>query len=304
MVEDNTNTGHTAARAMIDTFASVGATRFDITWTTYAGDKEWFRRGANFLQIQRALPAMLDAAPAKQRNIIVRPRGPDVTFIQLDDLKNDQLSRVAPAVFLALETSPGNFQAWVAMQSAEDKDFARRLKKGVGGADKTASGATRVAGSINFKEKYAPDFPRVTIHAMQPKRMTTTDELDRLGLVASPASVEQPPRLSPARTRPGPGIRKWPNYERCLENAPPSQSRPGQTRESIADFTWCLIAADWGWPVDEIVRQLMEESAKARENGQTYAQQTATRAAEAAQRNAAEAAERRNQTTGTKRAAD
>ena len=65
----------------------------------------------------------------------------------------------------------------------------------------------------------------------------------------------------------------------------------GADADSIADFTWCLIAADWGWPVEDIARQLMEESAKARENGAAYAQKTATRGAQAAQRNA----ERRQQ---------
>ena len=46
-----------------------------------------------------------------------------------------------------------------------DADFARRLRKGAG-ADLAASGATRVSGSLNFKEKYAPAFPRVeTVHA-------------------------------------------------------------------------------------------------------------------------------------------
>ena len=102
--------------------------------------------------------AMLDIAPAHQRNVIVRPRGPGVTFIQLDDLKADQLPPLAPAAFLTLETSPGNYQAWLALPGTEDKDFARRLRKGTG-ADTTASGATRVAGSLNFKDKYAPNFP-------------------------------------------------------------------------------------------------------------------------------------------------
>jgi hypothetical protein len=63
--------------------------------------------------------------------------------------------------------SPGNFQAWLALPGAEDKDFARRLRKGTG-ADTTASGATRVAGSLNFKDKYAPHFPRVAIHTAHP----------------------------------------------------------------------------------------------------------------------------------------
>ena len=82
------------------------------------------------------------------------------------------MPRLAPAVFLALETSPGNFQAWLAMPRREDKEFARRLRKGTG-ADATASGATRVAGSLNFKDKYAPDFPRVAIRQAQPGRMAT-----------------------------------------------------------------------------------------------------------------------------------
>jgi hypothetical protein len=137
---------------MLDAFASVGATHFDVTWTTRAGEKEWFRRGMRLAELARTLPAMLDSAPGKQRNVIVRPHGPAVTFIQLDDLKVGNLTRIAPAVFLTLETSPGNFQAWVAMPDAEDKDFARRLRKGAG-ADPTASGATRVAGSLNFKDK-------------------------------------------------------------------------------------------------------------------------------------------------------
>jgi hypothetical protein len=53
----------------------------------------------------------------------------------------------------------GNYQAWVALPAAEsDREFARRLRKGTG-ADANASGAVRLAGSINFKERYAPDFP-------------------------------------------------------------------------------------------------------------------------------------------------
>jgi hypothetical protein len=36
-----------------------------------------------------------------------------------------------------LETSPDNFQAWLALPGAEDKEFARRVRKGTG-ADATA----------------------------------------------------------------------------------------------------------------------------------------------------------------------
>ena len=50
---------------MLDAFASVGATRFDVTWTTCAGEKEWFRRGMSFYDLARNLPRMLDEAPSR-----------------------------------------------------------------------------------------------------------------------------------------------------------------------------------------------------------------------------------------------
>jgi hypothetical protein len=272
--EDNARIAHNEARRMLDTFASVGATQFDVTWTTRSGDKDEFRRGIRFTDLAGTMPGLLDAAITRERNLIVRPHGPGIAFLQLDDLAADRLPAIAPAVFLALETSPGNFQAWLALKSGEDKEFARRVRRGTG-ADATASGATRVAGSLNFKDKYAPAFPRVKIHAAQHGRMTDSAELERLGLVAPPEEFA-PLHVSPARSIPG-SNRKWPSYEMCLDRAPPSQGSPGQNRRSIADFTWCLIAADWGWTVEEIADRLLEESAKARDNGHAYALQTATR---------------------------
>ena len=266
---------------MLDTFASVGAARFDVTWTTCAGEKEWFRSSVSLADLARRLPAMLDNAAARQRNVIVRPHGPTVTFIQLDDLKAANLARVAPAVFLLLETSPGNFQAWVAMQGAEDKDFARRLRKGTG-ADPTASGATRVAGSLNFNDKYAPTFPRVAIHQANPGRLTTKAELERLGLVTEPEAAPSP-RVPPARARPGPGNRKWPSYARCVDGAPLNSEETGPDI-SRADFVFCMTAIDWGWSADETAARLMEESAKAQGSGKPYADLTARNAAEAVER--------------------
>jgi hypothetical protein len=187
-------------------------------------------------------------------------------------------------VFLTLETSPANFQAWVAMPEGEDKDFARRLRKGTG-ADPTASGATRVAGSHNFKDKYAPDFPRVAIHQANLGRLAQAAELERLGLVAEPEAVE-PLRMAPPRSRPTGGNRKWPSYARSVDGAPLNHDETGPDI-SKADFVWCMTAITWGWTVDETKARLMEESTKAQENGERYADLTA--------RNAALAVERRHQ---------
>jgi hypothetical protein len=280
MGDDGTGIGHIEAQAMLEAFVSVGATRFDVTWTTCAGDKEWFRRAMSLADLARVLPAMLDSAPDKQRNIIVRPHGPAVRFIQLDDLQALSLDRVAPAVFLILETSPGNFQAWLAIPDAEDKDFTRRVRKGTG-ADPTASGATRVAGSFNFKDKYAPVFPRVAIHQANPGCMTNAAELEWLGLVAAP-EVAQPLRISTVPARVGSG-RKWPSYARCVDGAPLNSEETGPDI-SRADFVFCMTAISWWWSVDETVARLMEESAKAQANGERYAGLTARNAALAVER--------------------
>jgi hypothetical protein len=283
MGEDNAEAAHIEAQRMLDAFASAGATRFDVTWTTSTGDPRRFDKNVSYADLSRRMPSELDNAARQQRNLIVRPHGPDITFLQLDDLAADRLPKLAPAVFLALETSPGNFQAWVAIKGAEDKDFARRVRKGTG-ADATASGATRVAGSLNFKDKYAPGFPRVKIHLAQPGRTTSVTELERLGLVAAP-EVFAPLPASPARTIPG-SNRKWPNYAIALDGAPLNSEETGPD-VSRADFVWCMTAITWGFGTDETAERLMQESQKARAQGKGYAELTA--------RNAALAVERRRQ---------
>jgi hypothetical protein len=201
---------------------------------------------------------------------------------QLDDLDSVGIERISPVAFLILNTSPRNFQAWIAVRDEEagrlDTDFARRLRKGAG-ADPSASGATRVAGTANFKGKYAPDFPTVAIVAAQPGKTVTRAALEAMGLVTPPESVKLPPRRETRRAG------RWPSYQYCLDRAPLAhgQDKPDVSR---ADFTWCMTAIDWGWSVDDTAARLLEESAKARENGQRYALETA--------KNAGAAVDRRN----------
>ena len=283
MGEDSAQTGHAEAQAMLDAFASVGAIRFNVTWTTRAGEKRWYKRSVSMADLADRMPAMLDTTAKQEINVIVRPYGgPNITFVQLDDIKADNLARLAPAVFLILETSPANFQAWVAIPEAEDRDFMRRLRQSTG-ADPTASGATRVAGSLNFKDKYAPDFPRVAIHQVNPGRMTSVAELDRLGLVAAPEAA-QPLRITPAPARTtSTGGRKWPSYTRCVDGAPLNSEETGPDI-SRADFVFCMTAITWGWSVHQTAERLMEESTKAQTNGERYASLTARNAALAVER--------------------
>ena len=46
-----------------------------------------------------------------------------------------------------------------------------------------------------------------------------------------------------------PSVRRataWPSYARCLQNAPCARDSD-RADVSRADFTFCLLAMDWGW---------------------------------------------------------
>jgi hypothetical protein len=139
-----------------------------------------------------------------------------------------------------------------------------------------------VAGSRNFTRRYAPDFPLVQILEATPRRMVTQSELEVAGLIAAPDSI---PVIRPWRDSSQRRAKAWPSYERCLQNAPPAHhsDRPDVSR---ADFTFCLLAIDWGWSIEEACARLLEKSRKARENGEGYARRTAQRAAAVVDRRA------------------
>ena len=279
-----------AAYKMLDTFASVGVTHFDLTHIDIDGEKRGFRPQQSVAQLKNSLPKLFPGAEARRNNIIVRPHSGKAQLVQLDDLDQAALSRVGEAAFLTLQTSPGNYQAWIAVSgmdnAADAKDFARRLRKGAG-ADPTASGATRVAGTTNYKRKYESAFPTVAILAAAPGRVTTSAQLEALGLVAPPEPVRQPsvqPLRVSRRHEAAIRARRWPDYQRCVEHAPPNHGKSGPDI-SRADFVWCMTALDWGWNMEETASRLMEVSSKARENGERYAALTAQNAAAAVERN-------------------
>lgn len=276
---------------MLDTFASVGATHFDLTHINIEGEKRGFRPQQTIHQLKNSFPKLFPGATARQNNIIVRPCSDTTQLIQLDDLKADSLPRVRDVAFLILQTSPGNHQAWVAvsgLKAGEDtKEFARRLRKGAG-ADPSASGATRVAGTVNYKRKYEPEFPEVMILETALGRIATAAAIESCGILApldsAPAVIPIASRRRSARPD---AERTWPDYERCIAGAPPSKDGPGPDR-SMADFFWCMMASQRGWGIEETANKLVEVSSKAQERGRLgdegYALITAQNAAAAAER--------------------
>jgi hypothetical protein len=293
----------TAALAMLTAFADIGVCVFDITFTNIEEDENGrqkvvgVRKNRNLAEVRRSMPYLMANSPRRQNNIIIRPHDPPgVAVVQLDDLDSAKVSRLAPHSFIVIRTSPGkdgagNYQAWVAVKDAPAdkeaaKDFERRLRKGAG-ADRSASGATRIAGSVNFKLKYAtlPAFPVIEITSAAAGRVVTAAALERAGFVA-PREESRP--THPAFTRPmapsgRPSRKKWPSYTFCLQHAPLAngEDRPDISR---ADFTWCRTAIEWGWSVQDTANRLMELSGKAKENGERYAMLTASNAAASVER--------------------
>jgi hypothetical protein len=276
------------ARAMLAAFASVGVRAFDVTFTDIEGEKTGFQIDRPMDEMRRAIGKAIEAASVDRQNYIIRPRSTFAKLVQLDDLDSVKAERVAPYAFMTLETSPGNFQAWIALSDApKDKeaarDLARRIRKGAG-ADPTASGATRISGSLNFKTKYAPEFPLVELRQVNAGRVTTPAALEHAGIVAA-QEEPRPPRQVVNRVSPsGRASRKrWPDYKFCVDHAPLTHGddRPDISR---ADFTWCRTAIEWGWSREATAGRLMELSSKAKENGERYAILTTTRAADSVER--------------------
>jgi hypothetical protein len=292
---------------MIDTFASVGASKIHVTKTGINGDVQW-GKAYSPEELRKVLPAMVRVAGKLEEcdlldktgnvigkvraggNLMVRPMSETAAFIQLDDLTEAKLDLVRPAAFLTVRTSPSNHQAWIAVPSfASDqdrKDFTRRVKKQAT-ADSSATGSVRLAGTSNFKTKYAGNFPKVAILDVAPGRITTPEALEALGLVASPDPAPTVVRQKSSRNHSSSGTdRGWPDYEACVKGAPPTKES-GQDR-SMADFFWCLMAAQRGHGIEETASKLLEVSEKAQERARLhdegYALITAQNAAAAAER--------------------
>ena len=265
------------ALTLLHAFAGVGVKAFDVTLTDLEGHKlpKGFYSSCSVHQLRHLIRPLLRDANAHQHNVILRPRPPAGTkLVQLDDLAKPEIDRLAPVSLVVLETSPANYQAWVAVEGPAP-DVHRRLRQATR-ADPCASGAARITGSRNFKAKYAPHFPLVQLLVCHPGNLVPCVTLEKRELLA-PLAPDKPAALGLARF---PGKqRRWPSYQRCVQGAP--CVRGGEHRPDIsrADFTWCMIAIDWGWSVTATAARLLEQSSKAQENGERYALRTAQNAA-------------------------
>lgn len=243
---------------MLEAFASVGIRRFNLTQTTIDRGRvpNGYRPGRNLAAMRLMLSQLVPRAWDLHQNLIVRAwDAPGAVLAQLDDLDSGKLVRARLWAFLAVETSPGNYQAWLSIAGGT-KDVVDSLKRGFQ-ADPRANCSGRVAGSPNCKPKYLPDFPMVRIVSVNSGRQVQPAEIE------GELAPREPARFwwGSAKTS-----RDWPDYERCLRGAP--HKKDGTPDRSSADFVWCKWALDRGHPPAAVMARLLEVSEKGRQEWQ------------------------------------
>ncbi len=268
----------------LDGFAAVGADSFKVTLkderTGAVNAEDYDLRG-----LVVAMPDLIERNERGEESLILRPEGG--AFIQIDDCRDDERQLLEPFSFLEAETSPGNFQSWIALDPATD-DAARKLVRerlltgallGTS-ANAAPGGAMRWIGSLNCKrehERADGSFPRVELRALHFSRIATVEQLEQAGLLAPPCDSLSFTTASSGQICPLPLRKsadgKEPSYQRCEQSV--KHSRTGKIDRSGVDALFAVTCFDWGIGFDRVVSLLKEYSEKAKRRRDDYAERTA-----------------------------
>ena len=199
------------------------------------------------------LGAWIADAERRGQSFIVRLRGDGL--IQVDDCDQESREFLEPLAFLTVETSPGSFQAWLAVDGVDLEQTRRRIFLGLAQRGMEGNGGSygslRWPGSINFKpERRGPGgSPIVRVMTTQSGCRVTLEELASFSLLPElPAAAPSLPVFDPRQFA---GPQKWPDYGKCLAVK--------RTRsEADAQFVW--IALQRGFSDSEIAAKLAEVS--------------------------------------------
>jgi len=278
---ENMECPEVAARLTVEAMQSVGADKFKIVYLArvpIGGQADCV--GAE----EVTAPALVGrvgelVARSERRGQSVTLRAWGGRLIQVDDCTADVMRRLLPFAFLAVETSPGNFQVWLAL-SHELTDEARRdvrgrllrkFKERGEGANGGAYNSLRLPGCLNVKEKYQKALghhPRVLLTHTAPGRICSPLELEQAGLLAAPVERAQP--LAPPTTSKLPAG-ALPDYQAYLTDAGGDRSR--------ADIRWSMAALGMGFPAYVVEQHLETLSGKAQGRRDDYARKTVSNAA-------------------------
>jgi hypothetical protein len=251
----DTRGGLDTALYTLDAFESVGASLYEITLRDEVKKRAAEYKTLDGLSLRKNLQGFVERTERKLESLIIRPRGGSV--IQLDDCPAGVAKYLEPYAFLIFETSPDNYQTWLAFpnETSEEELKAVRLRLLAAlketGSNGGAFGAMRWPGSINRKPS-RNNF-RVRLRQIKISAYCTAAELEAAGLLAPLAS--EPAKVQSFRSPLSNKI--FPSYDRCLIEKGGDRSK--------ADASFLKLCDLRGFSMNEATAELEIVSERARE---------------------------------------
>jgi hypothetical protein len=193
--EPDQTPGSSDASMLLTCLAESGCQQVGVTSLDTSGRMTGYQK-THPLRMANHIDSWLTSAENRKRSVIARPE-PKNAWFQTDDITTTRAVELADVATFAIETSPNKAQVWFRLSESDRENHARihaRLIAGMS-ADPSASGAMRLAGSLNFK--YQPP-PRVKLLYANPDREVTETQLEAAGLLA-PAAPQTERRTSSRR---------------------------------------------------------------------------------------------------------
>ena len=254
----------------MEAFASVGGEleKVIVLDDTKPTDKQAVAsRETDFAQFLEDLPSLKERAERDHFSIVGRVRGP---VLQIDDCDQDTTCLLQQFAFATFETSPKNFQCWLAFKDDDDKEAAAsRIIAGLKiilpdtQANKGSGGAIRWPGTTNYKpirRQADGSYPVVTMGQVQLGRTVTPSELDDAGLLAP---EERQPRLGgETQTRASGDVKPYSHYLGKVELK--ANGKPDRSKADMAFVNACFRAR---MAKETIEKLLMKSSERAKEKG-------------------------------------
>jgi hypothetical protein len=260
----------------LQAFSSVGVAKFKVLFKDDVKKQvvHHLTEDVDVISARLHMKEYLECNRREHLSLILDMKGNGRHFCQVDEASVGVLQLLSPISFIQIDTSTNNSQAWLALSpetpdSVCEETWTRLFAKlQPSGANRGSNGGLRWPGSLNLKpERRLSDgsFPIVTLRSIQMGRITTPNELERLGLLAPKVEPQQPMRHR-LHTRSD----IWPDYVQCLRERNGDRSR--------ADWLFSLRARRAGFSVIEISQRLFELSDKAKHRTRKYSDHTAQKA--------------------------